>query len=225
MVCCSRGNCPPCPFCVCLSNDESSPLCYAVAAWTVGRRGGFQRLRRRGNERGRMVELHMVLLPIVGVFSAVVTNVVPLSAGLIYVPIIRLLDIASPVSTLPFCATIQMVSNGYLGFFNGIMRNPRVFVWNAFPAVVLPCWLGTAVGLTRKYTANEMLLVLHVEDEHESLFAVRLLFAFFSLCMAVFVFRVRHKGIHFFHRGAYLGGSCWDWTKVVVVSFFTGEFL
>jgi hypothetical protein len=117
-----------------------------------------------------------------------------------------------------------VVSNGYLGFFNGIMRNPKVFVWNAFPAVVFPCWLGTGIGLTRRLTANEMLLVLHVEDEHEGLFAVRLLFSFFSLCMAIFVFRVRQKGIHHYHRGFYHGGSCFDWTKVVVVSFFTGGY-
>ena len=62
-----------------------------------------------------------------------------------------------------------------------------------------------------RYTANEFMLFKVDEDKRSTYF--RLLFALFSLCMSVFVFRVHAVGIGKY-RFANARDSCGNWAKV-----------
>lgn len=115
---------------------------------------------------------------------------------------------------------MQLLSNGYLGFFNNMARDPNRIIFNAFPTVVIPCWIGTAIGLTRKYTADEAIFFIHVEDRHRVTF-FRALFSLFSFCMAIFVFKIYSVGIDNWKFSGAKPSYC-NWLKVIVVSFFTG---
>ena len=164
-----------------------------------------------------------VVMPIAGFVSALVTNTVPLSGGLIFAPLLTFLNITGPRSTLPFCGTMQVISNGYLGFFNNMSRNPNILIWKAMPWVVLPAWVGTGIGITRRYTANEMIFMVRVDPEH-SVTYFRLLFAVFSIGMSVFVFRVWALGIAAY-RSKSSGDTLVNWIKVAIISFLAGWIL
>jgi uncharacterized membrane protein YfcA len=118
---------------------------------------------------------------------------------------------------------MQLLSNGYLGFFNNMARDPNRVIFTAFPAVVFPCWVGTAIGLTRKYTADEAFFFVHIEEKYRVPF-FRGLFSIFSFCMAIFVFRIYSVGIDNWKFPGAKPTNC-NWLKVAVVSFFTGYLL
>ncbi len=58
----------------------------------------------------------------------------------------------------------RFLSNGVLGLMNNLARDPNRLVFKAFGWVVLPAWLGTAVGLTRSYTANEFVFFIPADE-------------------------------------------------------------
>jgi len=45
---------------------------------------------------------------------------------------------------------MSVVSVGYLGFANNLVRGPDKLIWKAFPHVVLPAVAGHAIGVVRK---------------------------------------------------------------------------
>jgi hypothetical protein len=120
----------------------------AYCVWCTDRVPNFaRRTYKPGRPRWPTVA---VVLPLCGFLAALVGNTVPLSGGLIFLPVLILFNITGQYSTLPFCACMSVVSVGYLGFANNLVRGPDKLIWKAFPHVVLPAVAGHAIGVVRK---------------------------------------------------------------------------
>ena len=128
------------------------PLCYLlIVAYYVLYTDRIPKYMRRTYRPGRARwSTVAVVLPLCGFLAALVGNTVPLSGGLIFLPVLIAFNITGPLSTLPFCACMSVVSVGYLGFANNLVRGPDRFIWKAFPLVVIPAVTGHAIGVVRK---------------------------------------------------------------------------
>jgi hypothetical protein len=128
------------------------PICYLLlVAYYVLYTDRIPKFMRRTYKPGRAHwSTVAIVLPLCGFLAALVGNTVPLSGGLIFLPVLIAFNITGPLSTLPFCACMSVVSVGYLGFANNLVRGPDRFIWKAFPLVVIPAVTGHAIGVVRK---------------------------------------------------------------------------
>ena len=89
-------------------------------------------------------------MPCLGVMSATLTNSVPIGSGIIFTPALPGLNIEGKYNTLAFVSAIQSISNGVFGVLSWLSKDPTIYVWQAFPFTVFPCWVGAAIGITRR---------------------------------------------------------------------------
>ena len=90
------------------------------------------------------------VMPCLGVMSATLTNSVPIGSGIIFTPALAGLNIEGKYNTLAFVSAIQSISNGVFGVLSWLSKDPTIYVWQAFPFTVFPCWVGAAIGITRR---------------------------------------------------------------------------
>ena len=104
------------------------------------------------------------ILPLTGVAHGLLTNMVPISGSLILMPLFQELEVTkSSAATLVLCSLIQSVSNGLLGWFIWMCRDPRLLVCRALFLLVPFAWLGYVVGVTDNLSFKDLLLDVNEE--------------------------------------------------------------
>ena len=102
------------------------------------------------------------ILPLTGVAHGLFTNMVPISGGLLLMPLFQELEVTkSSAATLALCSLTQSVSNGLLGWFMWMCRDPRLLVCRALFLLVPCAWLGYVVGATKSLSFKDVLLELN----------------------------------------------------------------
>src|SRR3989339_300352 len=97
-------------------------------------------------------------MPFVGTVAAIVANITPAAAGIIYFPILTHLSVA-PVTVAQFNLAIQAYGMG-LGTFRWFLFNRNLFLFNLLPICMLGGFLGEIVSIVVFPIKNPELLTL-----------------------------------------------------------------
>ncbi|MBF0257597.1 MAG: sulfite exporter TauE/SafE family protein, partial [Desulfamplus sp.] len=97
-------------------------------------------------------------MPFVGAVAAIVANITPAAAGIVYFPILTHLNI-SPVTVCQFSLIIQAYGMG-LGTFRWFLFNRKLFVFNLIPISIAGGLLGEIVSIVMFPINNPELLNL-----------------------------------------------------------------
>ncbi len=97
-------------------------------------------------------------MPFVGAVAAVVANITPAAAGIIYFPILTHLSI-SPVTVAQFNLIIQAYGMG-LGTFRWFLFNKKLFILNVLPISIVGGFAGEVVSIVLFPIKNPELLTL-----------------------------------------------------------------
>lgn len=97
-------------------------------------------------------------MPFVGAIAAVVANITPAAAGIIYFPILTHLSI-SPITVSQFNLTIQAYGMG-LGTFRWFLFNRKLFIFNVLPICIAGGFIGEIVSIVLFPICNPELLTL-----------------------------------------------------------------
>lgn len=97
-------------------------------------------------------------MPFVGAVAAIVANITPAAAGIIYFPILTHLSI-SPVTVSQFNLIIQAYGMG-LGTFRWFLFNKKLFIFNVLPICIAGGFLGEIVSIALFPINNPELLTL-----------------------------------------------------------------
>ncbi|GAB6097558.1 hypothetical protein JCM14469_38120 [Desulfatiferula olefinivorans] len=101
----------------------------------------------------------LFFMPFVGAVAAVVANITPAAAGIIYFPILTHLSV-SPVTVAQFNLAIQAYGMG-LGTFRWFLFNRRLFLFNVLPLSIAGGLLGEIVSMViYPIRAPEMLTLI-----------------------------------------------------------------
>ena len=110
------------------------------------------------------------ILPVLGVGHGFFTNMVPISGGLVLMPLFQSLEVTkSSATTLALCSLIQSVSNGLLGWTMWMARDPRLLVCRALFLLVPCAWVGYLMGVTNHLSLKDVLLEINgaIDDDYE----------------------------------------------------------
>lgn len=97
-------------------------------------------------------------MPLVGTVAAIVANITPAAAGIIYFPILTHLSMA-PVTVSQFNLIIQAYGMG-LGTFRWFLFNRKLFVFNVIPIAISGGFAGEIVSIVIFPIKNPELLTL-----------------------------------------------------------------
>lgn len=97
-------------------------------------------------------------MPFVGAVAAVVANITPAAAGIVYFPILTHLNI-SPVTISQFNLIIQAYGMG-LGTFRWFLFNRKLFILNLIPVTIAGGFVGEIVSIVYFPINNPELLTL-----------------------------------------------------------------
>ncbi len=110
------------------------------------------------------------ILPLLGLGHGFFTNMVPISGGLVLVPLFQTMGVSkSSATTLALGFLVQSVSNGLLGWTVWMARDPRLLVCRAL-FLLVPCgWAGYALGVTNHLSLKDVLLEINegLDDDYE----------------------------------------------------------
>jgi uncharacterized membrane protein YfcA len=175
------------------------------------------------------------LLPLIGFFVGLFGNMMPLSAGLIIMPLFQELSVCrSSEATLALTCAITFVSNGLFGFFSWCIRDGRFFIWRAV-FLCTPCaWMGYFLGVTNHLTLSDMIL----SDANNTARNVGLLHTYIRMFLGCLMFALGlvamfgacMKGVNRCCCPSKSGGttpggkSFCQWIIVLLCSFNTGYF-
>lgn len=84
-------------------------------------------------------------MPILGVLAATVANTTPVAAGLVYFPVLTLLDI-SPIEAIIYTMMIQTYGMG-LGTIRWFIEDKRLFMWNVIRLSLIFGSIGAFLGI------------------------------------------------------------------------------
>ena len=110
------------------------------------------------------------IMPLLGVGHGFFTNMVPISGGLLLMPLFQMLEVTkSSGATLALCSLIQSVSNGLLGWTIWMARDPRLLVCRALFLLVPCAWIGYLIGITNHLSLKDVLLAANenIDDDYE----------------------------------------------------------
>ncbi|MBF0413632.1 MAG: sulfite exporter TauE/SafE family protein [Desulfamplus sp.] len=97
-------------------------------------------------------------MPFVGAIAAIIANITPAAAGIIYFPILTHLSIA-PITVCQFNLIIQAYGMG-LGTLRWFMFNRKLFILNALPITIAGGFVGEIVSIVLFPIDNPELLTL-----------------------------------------------------------------
>ncbi len=101
---------------------------------------------------------HLFYMPFVGALAAVIANITPAAAGIVYFPILTHLAV-SPATVAQFNLIIQAYGMG-LGTFRWFLFNRKLFIFNVLPVGLAGGLLGEIISMVWFPISNPELLTL-----------------------------------------------------------------
>jgi len=185
-------------------------------------------------------------LPAIGLVFGVLANIVPLAPGLVLMPLFQELQVTkTDADTLALSFWVQIVGSGLFGFVSWCCRDARLFVCRALFLLPVFADLGYLVGVTKHWSAKDLLLGVEGNIENERLRRevdksdiallhtyIRIGFAVFMMFMSFWVLLgVCMGGVNRYCCPSFSGGStpgcksfC-QWIIVLLCAFNTGWLL
>ena len=109
------------------------------------------------------------IMPLIGLVMGIFSNIMPISGGLILMPLFEELEITkSSEETLALACMAQFVNSGVLGMFSWCGRDARLFICRALCMLIPIGWLGYAVGVTNNLSFKDMLIAIYKEVDDDS---------------------------------------------------------
>ena len=141
------------------------------------------------------------IMPLIGLVMGIFSNIMPISGGLILMPLFEELEITSTSEeTLALACMAQFVNSGILGMFSWCGRDARLFICRAIFMLVPIAWIGYAVGVTNNLSLKDVLIAIYkdvddfdfLEDLNEADINllhtyIRLMFGCFMCFMSIWV--------------------------------------
>ena len=89
----------------------------------------------------RNMLLSAAAMPLLGIGSATLANMVPVGGGIVFVPILTLCGIELKLGAA-FAVATMTFGNGVFGFLSWLQKDPKSIAWHVVPYAVFPAWIG-----------------------------------------------------------------------------------
>jgi len=127
-------------------------------------------------------------MPLMGLFAAFLANSVPIGGGIIYIPVLYLIDnnmklgVAFTVSTMTF-------GNGVLGFLRWYIKDRSLIIWDSFVYSVLSSSLGTIIAFLTSSEDSESASFTKRDESY-----ARTVFALLCLKLSIVIALASYRG-------------------------------